>query len=385
MNFSANILTILVFDGLGNGPEDDASEYGDANANTILNLTGNTASLIPNMMDLGILNGRGNRILNLSHAAYSTKAHHRSPGKGTTAGHWEMIGLVRRQDFRAVHSVFPDILTAVVEEAAGVRPLHCAYAPSGQQLIERLGDESIECKRPIIYSSNDAVIQIAADELTYGISRLRECGGAIAQSLQEEHGIGRVITRPFIKVEDQFVRTANRVDFHRQPPSPNLLEQLRLAGIPIRLHGKANEIFGGSLGTNQTAEYPTPNVLPSIFASEPDCRRMNFCNVGHLDTFLHEYKNYEFRAELQKYDAALQLAISKMGPLDWLIVTADHGCDNTVSATDNTRETCPLIVVYPRDYDLRIKDPFYLSDIPRLVRDAFTLNVDAACWRIVER
>lgn len=377
------VFSILVFDGLGNGPDVDAQSYGDQAANTIKNLVGDVERLIPRLTDLGATKPRRLHAVSSSHVSYGCIAHHRASGKGTTSGHWEMVGAVRRQDFRAIHGSFPNSLKKLLTEVFGVEPLHCAFASSGTELVAVLGEESIRSGKPIVYSSNDAVIQVAADEISFGLAQLRECAATLARTLSEEYGFGRVITRPFVKTKAHYERTGNRQDFHRPPPVPNLLSQLAAKKVPIWLYGKANEIFGGQENVHITDSYPTPERLVQLFRSERLGPRLNFYNVGHLDTLLHEQKVREFRAEIARYDNAIGQVIAELGRADWLLITADHGCDCTVSSTDNTRETCPFIVVQPRHLGQRFQDRAFLSDIPKLVCEAFALRLDGSGWEIL--
>ena len=65
----------------------------------------------------------------------------------------------------------------------------------------------------IVYTSADSVFQVAAHEEVVPIEELyRDCEIA-RKLLVGEHGVGRVIARPFVGTYPDFKRTSNRHDF----------------------------------------------------------------------------------------------------------------------------------------------------------------------------
>lgn len=83
----------------------------------------------------------------------------------------------------------------------------------GTDVIRDYGQEHVETGALIVYTSADSVFQIAAHEDVVPIEELyRDCEIA-RRILVGEHGVGRVIARPFIGTAPNFTRTANRHDF----------------------------------------------------------------------------------------------------------------------------------------------------------------------------
>ena len=68
---------------------------------------------------------------------------------------------------------------------------------SGTVIIEELGVEHMASGKPIVYTSADSVIQIAAHEESFGLQHLYDVC-KIARELSYELNIGRVIARPFL-------------------------------------------------------------------------------------------------------------------------------------------------------------------------------------------
>src|SRR3546814_11293634 len=84
---------------------------------------------------------------------------------------------------------------------------------SGTTIIAELGEEHVRSGKPIVYTSADSVLQIAAHEQAFGLERLyRLC--EIARDCVDEYRIGRVIPRPFVGTDAAlFKRSHNRPDY----------------------------------------------------------------------------------------------------------------------------------------------------------------------------
>ena len=78
----------------------------------------------------------------------------------------------------------------------------------------------------IVYTSADSVFQIAAHEDIVPIEKLYEYCQIARDLLQGEHGVGRVIARPFIGEPGNFTRTSRRHDYSLQPPKTTMLDVL---------------------------------------------------------------------------------------------------------------------------------------------------------------
>ena len=164
----------------------------------------------------------------------------RSAGKDTTTGHWELAGVILHQPF-AVFEKFPDHLVRQVELEADVEFIG-NYPRSGTQILDELGAEHIRTGKPILYTSADSVLQIAAHENVIPVDQLyRIC--QVARAHADSYRIGRVIARPFEGEPSKFRRTPRRHDFSMRPPIPGVGE----AGLPsaglrglFRLDGATN-------------------------------------------------------------------------------------------------------------------------------------------------
>ena len=214
---------LLVLDSVGIGHAADAANYGDEGANTLGHIFEQLPELkLPALSSLGLpeLIGRPRRD---NYIARFGKMQERSAGKDTTTGHWEIAGVILEEPF-AVYECFPDELVRAIETDSNIHFIG-NYARSGTTILEELGAEHCRTGHPILYTSADSVLQIAAHEDVVPIERLYEIC-RIARRHADRFQIGRVIARPFAGSPGNFVRTSRRHDFSMRPPR-TILDAIR--------------------------------------------------------------------------------------------------------------------------------------------------------------
>src|SRR3989304_6546526 len=165
---------IIVLDGVGVGAMPDAHLYGDEGSNTLGNIADVLGGLqLPNLESLGL--GRIISIKGVSPSiapsGFYGKMSEVSAGKGTTSGHWEMMGVVTEKPFPTYPNGFPKIITDTFINKIGM-PILGNKPASGTEIIQELGKQHIETGYPIVYTSADSVFQIAACENIVPISEL---------------------------------------------------------------------------------------------------------------------------------------------------------------------------------------------------------------------
>jgi phosphopentomutase len=222
------------------------------------------------------------------------------------------------------------------------------YACSGTTILEQLGAEHIETRSPILYTSADSVLQIAAHEEIIPLKRLYEIC-RIARRQADRFRIGRVIARPFVGKDGKFTRTANRHDFSLLPPR-TVLNAIADAGFPIVSIGKISDIFAGQ---GITESHPAASNrhgmahIDQLWAKTT--RGLIFCNLVDFDMIYgHRRDVIGYAMALSEFDEWLGPLIDKIASQDLLIITADHGNDPTFRGTDHTREQVPLLVMHNR-------------------------------------
>lgn len=335
---------LIVLDSLGIGGAPDAAAYGDEGADTLGHLLQHDPNLkLPALWSLGL-----GRIIHRQdgcsiRAGYG-QMRERSAGKDSTTGHWELAGVILDEPF-AVLDRFPPELVTTIESEARVRFLG-NYPASGTQIIQDLGLLHLRTGQPILYTSADSVLQIAAHEDYFRLDELYEVC-RIARRHADRYRIGRVIARPFIGEPGHFTRTAHRHDFSMRPPS-TVLNAIAERGRPVKSVGKVFDLFAGD---GITESHPTESNADGMSRTEQVWRETKdglvFVNLVDFDTIYgHRRDPAGYARALRECDQWLSRFLPAVGDDDLLIVTADHGNDPTFRGTDHTREQVPLMLRY---------------------------------------
>lgn len=345
---------LAVLDGAGAGALPDAGAYGDERADTLRHVLARHGPL-----DLPHLNGLGLMEIFYPHRkrGWSGPPCYRSfygrmaplsPGKDTTSGHWELAGLVLNKPFPVYPRGFPPAVIEPFEQAIE-RKILGNVAASGTEIIAALGEEHLRTGFPIVYTSADSVFQVAAHEALIPPEQLYRWCRIAREILQGEHGVGRVIARPFTGAAGSFTRTGGRKDFSLSPPGATLLDKAAGAGYPVAAIGKVADIFNHR---GITLPYPgggneaTAESLLALLKIVP--RGILWATFGDFDTLYgHRNDSAGFASALKHFDLFLGAILSELEQDDLLFVTADHGCDPTHPGTDHTREYVPLMAWSP--------------------------------------
>jgi len=342
---------ILVADSAGCGALPDAGRYGDEGSDTIGNTSRAVGGLrLPNLgrMGLGHLTEIAGVPPEPRPVAFHGKMAERSPGKDTTTGHWEMMGVVLGEPLALFPNGFPPEILEPWVRATGVPGVLCNRPASGTAVIQELGEEHQRTGKPIVYTSADSVFQVACHQETVPLERLYEwC--RIARRLLDPWRVARVIARPFVGPPGRYTRTYDRRDFSLQPPAPTVLEQLAGSGVPVVGVGKIGDVFDHR---GLAEEIHTEGNADGLRRTEEILGRLDhgllFVNLVDFD-MLYGHRNDAagYARALEELDRALPPILARLRPGDVLAVTADHGCDPTTPSTDHSREYVPLLVHAP--------------------------------------
>jgi phosphopentomutase len=339
---------LIVLDSVGCGHAPDAAAYGDDGADTLGHIFAAQPALeLPALFSLGLW-----KVLTadvFDRRARGTIASHgrmreRSAGKDTTTGHWEIAGAILDEPF-AVFAEFPADFVQAIERDARVKFIG-NYARSGTTILEELGAEHVRTGHPILYTSADSVIQIAAHERVIPAKRLYEIC-RVARRHADARRIGRVIARPFSGEPGAFQRTSGRHDFSMVPPR-TVLNAIAETGLRVAGVGKISDIFADSGITHSTPTASNAEGMAAIDALWADGQDgLVFANLVDFDMlFGHRRDVAGYTRALIEFDAWLAGFLPRCDPDDLVIITADHGNDPAWRGTDHTREEVPLLVLH---------------------------------------
>ncbi len=276
----------------------------------------------------------------------------------------------------------PPALLARVEATLGVRVI-CNRPYNGIAAIEDYGEEHLECGRPILYTSADSVLQLAAHTSLFSAEELYAACAALRAALQGPDAVRRVIARPFEGVPGAFERTLGRRDYTLPPPTPSYLSALREAGVAVHGVGKAAALFDGVGFSAVHAGATNEQAIASLerLIGELD-HGLVFANLIETDQIYGHRKDAAgFHAALRLIDTALARWLSAIGDGDLLVITADHGCDPASAHTDHTREHAPLLARFAGHGGRRHDGP--LADVGASVLDWLTGTAAIATGSLV--
>lgn len=350
---------LIVLDSVGIGEAIDSERFGDINVNTFGHTVEGTNINLPNFEKLGYFNLLNDK--NDETIAYHTKANEVSNGKDTLTGHLEMMGVITEKPFKTfLDNGFPLELINELEQKTG-RKVIGNKAASGTEIIKELGEEHMKTGSIIVYTSADSVLQIAAHEQVVPLEELYHiCEIARQLTLKEEWKVGRIIARPFIGENGNFVRTPNRHDYALNPAYKTVLDYLKEEKYAVVSIGKISDIFNNSgiTSINKTKDN-LDGINKIIGYLKTDFKGLCFANLNDYDSkYGHRRDVIGYGNCLKEFDNHLDEIIANLKENDLMIITADHGNDPTYIGTDHTREKVPVIF-----YSKKFKNPRKLNEL----------------------
>ena len=376
-----NRAILIVLDGVGVGELPDAADYGDVGCATLQHVAQKTGGLsLPNLQQMGlgnIVSLEGVPPIPRPVGAWGRMAQ-LSAGKDSVVGHWELTGVVQDKPFATFPEGFPPEVITSFTELTGF-PVLGNVSASGTEILMRLGEQHLQTGHPIIYTSVDSVLQIAAHEDVIPPEKLYDLCRVAEQIVAPFH-VCRVIARPFNGTcAGDFKRTSKRHDFPCPPPSPTLLDRMQEAGVATCGVGKISDLFAGhglehSLSTSGNAE----GMSKTIDALNIVKRGLVFTNLVDYDMLYgHRCDVQGFARALEDFDLWLPQLKKAMQSDDLLLITADHGCDPVMPGTDHTREYVPLLAWSPgmlRGCELGLRESF--ADVAATLGDLFAIDLE---------
>jgi len=341
---------IIVMDGCGVGAMPDAAAYGttDLASATLPHVAEAVGGLrLPTLQRLGLGNIAAIRGVVPGEAVGGWgRMAEASAGKDSVTGHWELMGIVTEKPFPTYPRGFPHGVIAEFEAGIGRGTLGNVVG-SGTEILKRFGMEHLATGKPIIYTSADSVLQVAAHEAITPPEALYAMCATARRLLKEKHNVQRVIARPFVgNTPADFRRTEHRRDFVLTPPTPNFLTALQEAGRTAQAIGVIADLFPRSYFARADRTQSNPAHLTAILSAVQTGRDdLVFANCEDFD-MLYGHRNdpQGFARSLEAFDATLGGIVGALRTEDLLILTADHGNDPTTASTDHSREYVPLLI-----------------------------------------
>ena len=371
-------VALIVLDGVGIGAAPDSEEYGDAGSDTLGNVARAVGGLdLPYLEALGLgccrpLDGMSCSEPKAAHGVAVPESY----GKDSTSGHWELCGVILDRPFPVYPNGFPVEIVERFAQATG-RGVLANKPASGTVVIEEYGAEHLETGSWILYTSADSVFQIAAHQERISLDELYAGARAAREILVGEHGVARVIARPFVGQPGSFERVSgNRRDFSLEPTAPTLLDRLAEAGVERVGVGKVDDLFAGRGIASQHT--PTNEEAYTLIGHALRTLDSGFvlANVIEFDqTWGHRNDVAGFYEGLEELDRRLPELVGLLRDEDLMILTADHGNDPTSRSTDHSREAVPILVTGPRVRPAALGSRAFV-DVGATVADYFGIDME---------
>ena len=343
-NFKRIVLIIL--DGCGVGVQDDYKKFHSKETNTIGNLYKTDSSFSLSFLEsLGL-----KQILSLNCSVPVNnkkcfKLKQLTSGNDTFAGMWEMFGVVFKKRFASNgRGLGKELLNKLRKNNLSTI---CNRFISGYKALDRYYVKHKETGLPILYSSNDGVILLAAHTTVMAPEKLNQYAKKISPFLFDK-GFVRIITRPFTGLPNNFVRIEKfRKDFMLvKLPRKNMLGKIQSRGVNIRITEHINRIFHNPEGVSVLKKSYSNNCELTGFI-EKDLANDKFNLLIYVlpdtDNLGHKKNVSGFRDSMVLTDKWLEKVSNNLGDDDLLIISADHGCDPSVKLRGHCREFIPLL------------------------------------------
>ena len=374
---------LIVLDSCGIGAMPDSEAFGDVGVNTLKSCTTSGKLSIPNMLAAGLGSIDGIDYLPKTDAPKGAVARLKeaSMGKDTTIGHWEISGIISPEPLPTYPTGFPQEVLDAFEAATG-RGCLCNQPYSGTDVIRDYGQEHLDTGKWIIYTSADSVFQVAAHEDKVPLEELYDACHKARNILRGKHGVGRVIARPFVGDSvNGFKRTSNRHDYSLEPPARTMLEAIKAAGLDSIAVGKIHDIFAGQGATEFVFNKSNANGMEhaSHYAAR-DFHGLCFVNLVDFDMLYgHRRDIGGYANALTEFDTWLGSFLETLDEEDLVMITADHGCDPSYTATtDHTREYVPLLVLGKKVKPVNLGTRTTFADIAATVTELLGVEYETA-------
>ena len=364
---------LIVLDSVGIGALPDADKYGDEGANTLRHTIKDHYNLdVLEMLGLTKLIGYDHEKTRGLYMRCKTM----NKMKDSLNGHYEMMGAINKIKFETYPEGFPLELISKIQHLIGKEVIG-NVACDGEKILDDLGEMHIKSGCPIIYTSNDSVLQLACHEDVISVEELYDMCEKIAELVTcEPYRINRVIARPFTGKLGEFKRTSKRKDFSIDPPI-NVLDLLDKNQIQTIAIGKIGDIFNyksisSTIKTNDNID----TMMKVIDFAKGNFNGLLFANFNDFDTMYGHRRDREgYLKALEEFNYYLPILLKNLKKDDLLIITADHGCDPTNKGTDHTREYVPILMYNPLfKKGKMLDDRESLADIGATILDNYRIK-----------
>ena len=290
-------------------------------------------------------------------------------------GHYEMMGCISRNEYSVYKEGLPLELVSKIQKVINTEVIGNEYA-DGEKIINTLGQMHMKTHCPIIYTSDDSVLQVAAHEDIIPLNELYDMCKKIFDIVSDpKYNIARVIARPFTGKGGVFTRTNKRRDFTQEPPK-NVIDLLDKNNINVACIGKIGDLFNNrSISVSIKTTDNIDTMMKNIDFAKGNFNGLIFSNYNDFDSLYGHRKDRDgYLKSLEEFNYYLPILLKNLKKKDLLIITSDHGCDPTKNGS-HTLEYTPILMYSPLfKKGKMLNDRQTLADIGATILDNFNIE-----------
>ena len=360
---------LIVLDSLGIGYFDDE----DKGANTLLHAIGDKYNLDV-LEKLGLTKLIGIDEKNTRGLYMRIKP--QNIVNDSLSGHYELMCAINKHKYDVYPEGLPLEAISKIQHAIN-KEIIGNEASDGMEILDKLGQMHIKTGCPIIYTSDDSVVQVAAHEDVIPEEELYDMCEKIYNIVStEEYNVARVIARPFAGKEGSYYRTSKRKDYTKEPPI-NVLDILQKVNINTYAIGKVGDLFAGkSISVSVKTNNNIDTMMKVIDFAKGNIEGLIFANFNDFDSLYGHRRDREgYLKCLEEFNYYLPILLKNLKKEDLIIITSDHGCDPTFKGHSHTKEYVPALLYSPLfKKGKMLDDKESLADIGATILDNFGIK-----------
>lgn len=337
---------VLVIDGLGVGAMPDASEYGNADSNTLSHLADAVGGLtLPTMETLGlghITDVKGVRTMGQPEGCFG-RVGFLSKAVDSVAGYWEMAGHLTDVPGPLYPNGFPSDMVAALEQAFG-RKIVGNRCSSGVAMLRECEAAHLSSGTLIVWTDGRRTCHVAMHESAMRRDEFFQRCRDARKLLKDPWGIVRVSAHPLMNNAGAVQFNPQSREFVLEPSGPTMFDVLNRASQILIGVGKVGDLFSGRGLTRSVPAGHWTALLTEVTGMLKKVPRGLI--VAGLEVL--ESDSAQSATALHDFDRRLSGLLEQLRPGDLLVLTGDHGRDLTKADYVPTREYVPLLATGPK-------------------------------------
>lgn len=376
-----NRIVMVVLDSVGTGAAVDAKKDENQRAEPLgrgfQQFQGRLQ--LPTLTDLGLANiSRDAPLSGMSMAhpltSYVGRIQPAADYCDSLTAYWEMMGLSIQRPLQTFPTGLAAKFVKQIEKFTNRKVILNGRSSIGDA-INDYGLQQTQEGDIIVLTSSDSILQVSANQAVVSRNELyRICRFIRFVADKNNLRLGRIIARPFAgEAPSNFILAGGRRDYAMIPPGNTVLDLLTGSDVPVIGIGKVDDIFANhGIDKSISLLNNDDRLTRLITVMEEQAFGLIMTDLGDFEASNGDRLGSQgYKEKLMRVDRQLGEIINQLKPTDLLIITADHGNDQTSNRTRHTREFVPLIAASPNAHGGQLGTRRTFSDIGATILENF--------------